>query len=313
MNISDNILSWLLSGDPAIRWQTLRDLIHAKPSITERERQKTMTEGWGARLLAHHQASGMWAGGLYTPKWISTTYTLLLLRSIGLPAGDPRIIKSCILLLDNGLYKDGGINFHFSMKCSETCATGMTLAILSHFQIDDERLETLVRYLFREQMPDGGWNCKAYRGATHSSFHTTISVLEGLHDYEKLQRPLSHQAKKYQKRAIEFLLRHRLYRSHRTGEIADPKILRFSFPARWHYDVLRSLDFFQESKVKHDNRLHDAIELVKKKRTDDGRWLLQGKHAGKTFFEMEKAGQPSRWNTLRALRVLQWYKGENND
>ncbi|MGD0338805.1 MAG: hypothetical protein ABSB78_08430 [Bacteroidota bacterium] len=313
MNISDNILSWLLSGDPAIRWQTLRDLVHADSSVIEREKQKTLSKGWGARLLAHRQASGMWAGGLYTPKWTSTTYTLLLLRSIGLPAGDPRIIKSCMLLLDNGLYKDGGINLFFSMKCSETCVTGMILAILSYFQINDKRLETLVRYLFKEQMPDGGWNCRAYRGATHSSFHTTISVLEGLRDYEKLQRPLSQRTKKYQQRAIEFLLQHRLFRSHRTSRIIDSKIVRFSFPTRWHYDVLRALDFFQECKVKHDNRLQDAIKLLQKKRTEDRRWLLQGVHSGKTFFEMEKPGQPSRWNSLRALRVLQWYKGENND
>lgn len=304
------VISWLLSGDPAIRWQTLRDLTDADIPTIDRERNKTLTEGWGRRLMAHRHSSGLWGGGLYNPKWISTTYTLLLLRSLGLPTGDPRITQSCMILLDNGLYNDGGINFHFSMKCSETCVTGIILAILSHFQIDDERLETLVGYLFKAQMPDGGWNCQAYRGATHSSFHTTISVLEGLHDYEKLERPLSLQTGKYQKRAVEFLLRHRLFRSHRTGKIVDPKMVRFSFPPRWHYDVLRGLDYFQECKVKHDKRLQNAIELVRKKKTDNGRWMLQGIHPGKTFFNLEKAGQPSRWNTLRALRVLQWFERE---
>jgi hypothetical protein len=120
----DSTISWLLSGDPAIRWQTLRDIVHAGSSKVEAERKKIFTKGWGARLLAKRQASGLWAGGLYNPKWISTTYTLLLLRSFGLPAGDSRITQSCLLLLENGLYKDGGINLHFSMKCSETCVTG---------------------------------------------------------------------------------------------------------------------------------------------------------------------------------------------
>jgi hypothetical protein len=156
-------------------------------------------------------------------------------------------------------------------------------------------------------MPDGGWNCQSYRGATHSSFHTTINVLEGLREVEK-RRP-SQALTDSQNRGVEFLLIHRLFRSHRTGAVVDPRMTRLSFPPHWRYDILRALDYCQERGQPADERLSDAITLLEQKQRPDGAWPLQNRHPGRTFFEMEEVGQPSRWNTLRALRVLNWYKG----
>jgi hypothetical protein len=309
---ADSAIPWLLDGDPAIRWQTLRDLVGKPERTVERERQKVAREGWGNRLLARQDAAGTWAtgqsadGGLYSPKWTSTTYTMLLLRDLGLPATNRQARKACAPLLDGGLQRDGGINYWWQGR-SETCITGMVLSILSHFEYDDDRLDTLVDYLLREQMPDGGWNCRRPDGATHSSVHTTISVLEGLRCYELHRGRKTSTVRGAQHRGREFLLVHRLFRSHRSGEIIKPIFLRFSFPPRWHYDILRALDYFQAVNAPCDSRLAEAIDIVRCSQGKDGRWLLQNRYRGKTYFELERLGAASRWNTLRALRVLKWW------
>jgi hypothetical protein len=307
---------WLLDGDPAIRWQVQRDLIGAADRIVAAEQRKVAREGWGARLLAEQGTDGRWAGGqssdggLYSPKWISTTYTMLLLRDFGLPADNPQACKACTLLLDRGLERDGGINYGMWDRMwgrSETCITGMVLSILSYFQYDDDRLDTVADHLLGEQMPDGGWNCRRRSGATHSSVHTTISVLEGLRFYEHHRGGKLQAVRAAQRRGREFLLVHRLFRSHRTGAVIKPIFTKFSFPPRWHYDILRALDYFQTVNATRDERLAEAIEIVRCARDDDGRWPLQNIYKGKTYFEMEKVGAPSRWNTLRALRMLKWW------
>jgi hypothetical protein len=339
---TDQVIRWLLDGDPAIRWQVLRDLVGAPESRVERERRKVAREGWGARLLAQQDPKGTWAGrkssdgGLYSPKWISTTYTMLLLRDFGLPATNRPARRACPILLDQGLQRDGGINYGWRGR-SETCITGMVLSILSAFEHDDDRLESIVDYLLAQQMPDGGWNCRRDLGATHASVHTTISVLEGLRHYERFRnswRRLPAAAAKSrrprdeakprrleaaatiaalraaQRRGREFLLVHRLFRSHRTGEIIKPIFLRFSFPPRWHYDILRALDYFQSANAPRDPRLAEAIDIVRKAQDTDGRWPLQNVYKGQTYFPLERVGAASRWNTLRALRVLKWWKGK---
>jgi hypothetical protein len=309
---ANGAIDWLLQGDPSIRWQTMRDLTDATETTFERERRKIPRDGWGARLLAHQDPKGTWAGrkssdsGLYSPKWISTSYTMLLLRDFGLPPTNRQVRKACPLLLDQGLQRDGGINYGWRGR-SETCITGMVLSLLSYFEYDDGRLDTVADYLLTEQMPDGGWNCQRDHGATHASVHTTISVLEGLRLYElhcgrKLQA-----VRAAQHRGREFLLVHRLFRSHRTGAIIKPIFIRFSFPPRWHYDILRALDYFQSVNASRDARLADAIELVRTAQDYDGRWPLHNTYKGKTYFELERLGKPSRWNTLRALRVLKWW------
>jgi hypothetical protein len=246
------VLPWLLEGDPAIRWQVLRDLAGEAENRIERERKRVARQGWGAQLLAKQDPQGTWAGGLtadsglYTPKWISTTYTMLLLRDFGLPAKDRKAKKACKLLLDRGLQPDGGVAYGTWAKWQrrgETCISGMVLSILSHFEYDDDRLDRVAGHLVAEQMPDGGWNCRRSGGATHSSVHTTISVLEGLRLYERHRAPEAKAIREAQRRGREFLLVHRLFRSHRTGEIIKPAFTRFAFPPRWHYDILRAGPF----------------------------------------------------------------------
>jgi hypothetical protein len=309
-------VQWLLEGDPAIRWQAFRDLAGAPERTVERERRKIAQEGWGARLLAKQDRGGRWAagksgdGGLYSPKWTSTTYTMLLLRDFGSPEDNARARIACKLLLDRGLQPDGGINYGDWAKWtkrSETCVTGMVLSILSYFQYDDPRLETIVAHLLDQQMPDGGWNCRRAYGAMHSSVNTTISALEGLRLYEQHRGRKAREARAAQARGREFLLIHRLFRSHRTGEIMKPAFVRLAFPPRWHYDILRALDYFQAVDAPRDPRLREAIDIVRNARRDDGRWPLQHTYKGKTYFEMERVGASSRWNTLRALRVLKWW------
>jgi hypothetical protein len=183
----------------------------------------------------------------------------------------------------------------------------MVLSILSYFECDDDRLDTIADHLLEQQMPDGGWNCRRRFGATHASVHTTISVLEGLRLYELHRRRKLVAVRAAQRRGREFLLVHRLFRSHRTGEIIKPIFTRFSFPPRWHYDILRALDYFQAVNAPCDQRLAEAIEIVQSTQRRDGRWSLQNRWKGKTYFELERLGAPSRWNTLRALRVLKWW------
>jgi hypothetical protein len=311
---TDGAIQWLLDGDPAIRWQTLRDLVGAAGRTVERERTRVARDGWGARLLARQDPEGTWAGGLssdgglYSPKWISTTYTMLLLRDFGLPANNRQARRACTLLLDGGLQRDGGLNYGWRGR-SEACITGMVLSILSYFEYDDDRLDIIADHLLEQQMLDGGWNCRRPFGATHSSAHTTISVLEGLRLYEVYRGRKVRVVQAAQRRGREFLLVHRLFRSHRTGEIIKPVFTLFSFPPRWHYDILRALDYFQAVNAPCDQRLAEAIDIVRSGRRDDGRWSLQHSYKGKTYFELERLGAPSRWNTLRAMRVLKWWIG----
>jgi hypothetical protein len=307
-NSLDPVIAWLLAGDPAIRWQALRDLVGAPDRTVERERRRISRDGWGARLLAKQHPAGTWARGLYTPKWISTTYTMLLLRDFGLMPSNRQARRACALLLDGGLQRDGGINYDWRGR-SETCISGMVLSLLSYFGSEDDRVATVAEHLLREQMPDGGWNCQRDFGATHSSVHTTISVLEGLRCYELQHRRHVRTVGAALRRGREFLLAHRLFRSHRTGTVINPVFVRFAFPPRWHYDVLRALDYFQAVHAPRDGRLAEAIDLVRGCCSEDGRWALQHAYRGKTYFELERLGAPSRWNTLRALRVLKWWDG----
>jgi hypothetical protein len=307
--MNDKTLSWLLEGDPSIRWQVQRDLLHLPPTKYEAERKKIAREGWGKRLLDLQDSDGRWGGGMYGPKFISTTYTMLTLRLLGLPPNNSQAKRACKLFLDEGFYTDGGINFfQYGWKYSETCITGMILSLLAYFRYPDVRLHAIAAHLAGQQMKDGGWNCESYKSATHSSFHTTISVLEGLYEYECFYPEKKKSISQIRARGHEFLLRHHLYKSHRTGEVFDPKMTAMPFPPRWRYDFLRGLNYFQACNAKKDERMKDAIELLKSKQKPDGRWMMNTGMTGRKFFDLEKPGQPSRWNTLRAMRVLGWWE-----
>ena len=184
----------------------------------------------------------------------------------------------------------------------------MILTLLSYFRFPDERVHAVAEFLLKEQMPDGGWNCQRVHGATHASFHTTISVLEGLDEYRQAYPEKALPVEQGMQKAHEFLLVHRLYKSHRTGKVADPAMTRLIFPPRWHYDVLRGLDYFQSVRANYDERMNDAIEILKAKQQPNGRWVAYRGWPGRVFLELEKAGEDSRWNTLRALRVLKWWE-----
>jgi len=308
--IADNLyghnISWLLEGDPAIRWQVKRDLLGKPLSEWRAERRKIGSEGWGKRLLDEQNENGMWSRGLYSPKWISTHYTLMLLRRLGISAENEQARKGCKLLIDKGVYKDGGINFFRSMDHSETCVSGMVLSLWAYFNIPDKRINNLVSFLLKQQMADGGWNCESFNGAKHSSLHTTISVLEGLREYEKMHLEPCQKCVDARLKAHEFLLEHKLYKSDKTGNVIKPQFTRITFPPRWYYDILRTLDYFQECKAEKDNRFQDAMDVLIKKEKN-GQWLMQSQHPGKVYFVLEETGSPSRLNTLRALRVMKWW------
>lgn len=302
------IINWLMEGDPCVRWQVQRDLLGETSSTYTRTRKMIEEKGWGKKLLSHQDETGTWGGGYYSPKWISTHYTLISLTRLGLPQNNTQALKGCQLYLDQAYYEpDGGMNISVSYDYSETCVTGMALNILSYFNYPDPRLKHLVDHLLRQQMQDGGWNCESYNGATHSSFHTTISVLEGLLTYQKNTSIGTQEVTESRLKAHEFLLQHKLFRSHRTGKIIHQRMTRFPFPPRWFYDVLRSLDYFQSARAVHDPRFKDAIDLLLKKQTRDQTWRSYRGPSGRTFFDLEPVGVPGRMNTLRALRVLKWW------
>lgn len=309
MRLSRDTGRWLLEGDVAVVWQTQRDLLGRAASTWQAARRRVSSEGWAARLLARRAEDGTWGGGLYGPKWTSTFYTLQLLTQLGVPPDNRAAVESCLLLVDRGVTEAGGVSL-WTSPYTDTCVTGMLLSMACYFGLfSDERVPRMTTWLLQEQMRDGGWNCERAGGATHASFHTTISVLEGLTAFEAGATTLKGATKRAAKAGREFFLRHQLYRSCRTARIVRASFSRLSFPARWFFDILRGLEHFASVRAAWDPRLDDAVTVLSNRARGDGRWPVQNRHTGKVFFELEKAGRPSRMNTLRALRVLQWVEG----
>ena len=239
--IPDDVLAWLLAGDPAISWQAMRDLTATPADAVAHERSRIAVEGWGARLLAAQDSDGCWAGALYSPKWTSTTYTLLLLHWLGLPGGNAQALVGCRQLWEGARFYGGGLNLAGTIREPETCITSMLVLLAASFGYQDSRLAPTVTWLLGQQPDDGGWNCESIRhGSRHGSFHTTISALDALLVYHEAGGtvPVDDALVSGQ----QFLLRHSLYRSHRTGLVVDAAFTRFPFPPQWHYDVLRGLE-----------------------------------------------------------------------
>lgn len=302
-----SVLAWLLDGDPSIRWQVLRDLDGASTQETDAERRRIGSEGWSARLLAAQDADGRWAHALYSPKWTSTTYTLLLLHWLGLPPRHPQALAGCRQVWDGARFFDGGLTLAKSIHQPETCITAMLVLLASSFGHDDERVDPAVRWLVAQQLDDGGWNCETIRsGSRHGSFHTSISALDALLEYERQGGKVPVGAA--MKRGRAFFLDHKMYRSHRTGDVVNASFTRFPFPPQWHFDVLRGLEHFRAAGAPPDERLGDAVDVVRRAQRRDGTWPVHRCYSGKTWFSMESPG-PSRWATLRALRVLRWWDG----
>ena len=309
------ILDWLLDADPAIRWQVLRDLVHAPAEVVAAERARVATEGWGARLLALQGEDGQWARGACFPAnfkwsdenqgqpWTSTLPTLQLLYDFGIDPHSDRIPRAVALVKDHCRWEHAGQPF-FSGEV-EPCINGRTVLLGTYFGLN---VEGIVARLLGEQLEDGGWNCEVENGSVRSSFATTINVLEGLLAHERATGG-SQESIAARRRGEEYLLERKLFRRKSTGEVVNPAWLQFSFPVRWHYDVLRALDYFRSAADVPDSRISEAIDVLRSKEQPDGTWLLENTHPGKIHFALEDGdGQPSRWNTLRALRVLSWYE-----
>jgi hypothetical protein len=302
------IVRWLLDGDPAIRWQVMRDLLGEDGETFTQERMHVSSAGWGADLLSRQDTSGRWAEQLYDHKWLSTTYTMQLLRRMGLDPENPQAYDACQQLLDGGYKKGGALSFAKTVSHIDLGIIGLVLSILAYFVHLDQRVHAVVEFILDQQLPNGSWLPEPGLKRLQYIFAGTMLVLDGLREYEKRYSTSSTQVVEAQIRGREFLLSHQLFKFKDTKETIDQKMTRFSFPPRWHYDVLVALDYFQDCRADKDERLKAAIELVKSKRRKDGRWNLQNRHPGKTYFEMEEVGQPSRWNTLRALRILKWWR-----
>ncbi len=317
------VIQWLLDGDPAIRWQVLRDLTGAPAAVIAAERARVATEGAGAQLLALQGDDGAWGGTAWNHGWNSTMHVLTLLREFGLDPAGAAAQRAVNLVRERvhwmGWDWDGawrGQDFvgnpYFAGEV-EPCINGQVGASGAYFGQDVERI---IDRLLAEQLADGGWNCEAENGSTRSSFNTTICVLEALLEYELAgatqDATRMSAVTAVRLRGQEYLLERRLFRRLTTGEVIDPTWLQFSFPNWWHYDVLRGLDYLRRAGAKPDQRAAEAIALVESKRGTDGRWLLDHQHPGKMPVDLgEGEGQPSRWNTLRALRVLGWYAGRS--
>ncbi len=309
-----SVIDWLLDSDPSIRWQTMRDLVGAPAEQAAAERARVATDGAGARLLALQGTDGRWGGAAWNRGWDSTMHVLMLLRDLGLdPASDPAR-RAVGLVRDRVTWKGSGppecdANPFFAGEL-EPCLNGQVAAIGAYFGQD---VRGLIDRLLREQLPDGGWNCEAENGSVRSSFNTTICVLEALLEHE-LTGAANPRVTGARLRGQEYLLERRLFRRLSTGEvIRDRKAggadwTRFAFPTWWHYDVLRGLEYLRRAGVTPDERVSEAIQLVESKADSDGRWSLEIRHPSRMPVEIDEGeGRPSRWNTLRALRVLNWY------
>ncbi|MBC7877942.1 MAG: hypothetical protein H7Y59_12305 [Anaerolineales bacterium] len=320
------VIQWLLDSDPSIRWQVMRDLTNAPAEEVAAARAKVATEGWGAQLLALQGADGSWAGEAWNHGWDSTMHILSLLREMGLDPASDEARHAVGLVRDQVRWKgwdwDGtwrGAEFDgnpFFAGEVEPCINGQVWASSAYFG-QDTQSERILNLLLGEQLPDGGWNCEAENGSTRSSFNTTICVLEALLEYE-LAGGNSAEVTESRHRGEEYLLDRRLFHRLSTGEVigqdrtGKSAFTRFAFPTWWHYDVLRGLEYLRRAGTAPDERMAEAIELVESKRDGDGRWLLENQHPGTMAVEMDESeGRPSRWNTLRALRVLKWYSAGN--
>ncbi len=311
-------LDWLLDSDPAIRWQALRDLADASPDQVAAERARVATEGWGARLLDLQDQDGQWAGGALFPArwfqeghsmkvegqpWTATAFILQLLRDFGIDPRNNRVHQGVAKVRDNSRWEHAGQRF-FDGEV-EPCINGRVASLGVYFEQD---VDSVVARLLGEQLEDGGWNCEVENGSVRGSFDTTINVLEGLLAHERATGG-SPESIAVRRRGEEYLLERKLFRRKSTGEVIKPGYVQFVFPPRWHYDVLRGLDYFRSTGDGPDPRLDEAIELLRSKQQPDGTWLLENTYRGVVHFQLEDGdGRPSRWNTLRALRVLRWHE-----
>ena len=303
------VIDWLLEGDPAIRWQVMRDLLDEPPAVWEAERRRMLDEGWVAELLARRGANGEWPAG----RWTASTWTLLLLIALGVPERHPAAQPELGALVDRFIPPDKEVDGDALLEHVDLCHLGFWLGLSAYFlDPGDPRLLPLAEAILSAQFADGGWNChmRNHPHRTHSSFHTTFNVLENVRIAVDQGAVPAAAFRDAEARAAELMLEHRLFRSDHTGEVISERFTQLTYPWHWHYTFLRGLDYLRLTPAIADERVDDAIELLESARKPNGRWPLQKRIPGKLLVEMEKPGQESRWNTLRALRVLRARKGQ---
>jgi hypothetical protein len=307
-------LDWLLDADLAIRWQAMRDLTDAPVNEVASERARVPTEGWAARLLGLQGPDGYWPTVTPEPEWISLL-ALLMLADMGIDPLTDDVQRAVELVRGNATWHSRGPWGGTPLFAGEVepCINGRVVRAGAYYGVD---VQPIVDRLLGEQMADGGWNCEQENGATVGSFHTTINVLEGLLEYERaFGGPMGVAAAR--RRGEDYLLARRMFRRLSTGEVVDQAFTQFSFPTGYHYDVLRGMDYLRAAGVTGDERLDEAVDVVRSKRDAEGRWPLENPHESELVdarmrdlgFDMdEREGRPSRWNTLRAMRILAWFE-----
>jgi len=298
----NDTIEWLIDGDPVIQWQTMRELLHEPEIAWQAERRRIPECGWGKGFIEALRPDGNWPPG----RWTDTVWTLLVIMDCGMLPDQPQILAAAQKFIDRNLTPEHAVDEKWLTTRMDLCHLGFWLRIGAYFLGPDPRFENLASFILRMQMEDGGWNCRRrnYPKTHHGSFHTTFNVLEGLsaaRDAGILSQDTFRQS---EARALEFMLVHRLYRSDKTGEIIDERFTHLTFPSHWHYTFLRALDYMRNCPEISDPRLSDPISLLERRRDKNGRWPVEKRIPGTTLFDMEKPGGESRWNTLRALRVL---------
>jgi hypothetical protein len=301
----DGVVRWLMDSDPAIRWQVMRDLVHETPDNYEAEREKVAQSGWGLTLLAQQSADGLWGNSLYNGKWTSTTYSLYLLKVLGLVPRHSQALAGCSPLIEGGLYEGREIRFSRGQAAADLGVTALVLSITSYFGWPIEEISAIAAYLGDRQLPVGSWLPNDSESASDYEFETTLLVVEALMQFERASGERAGPVSVARQRGWRFLLERNL--GLESGGPIKGGWTSFSFPPYWFYDCLTALDCLRASGYERDPGAQKAVDLVNARCVQNGRWQRGAKHAGRTYFEMEPAGEPSRWNTLRALRVLEWW------
>ena len=291
-----------MEGDPVIRRQTMRDLLDVPENEWRAERERTAVCGWGAAFLAAMTPDGSWPDG----RWTGTVWTLLSVIDCGLPADHPKLRQAALGFLNSNLTARRLASSHELLGGTDLCHLGFWLRIGAYFLGNDPRLKFLAETILSTQLSDGGFNCRIRTESKviHSSFHTTFNVLEGLREAADAGIVAPDVFRQTERRALEFMLAHKLYRSDKTGEVVSERFLHPTYPSHWHYTVLRGLDYIRNCPEIADERLADPISAMVARRTPNGRWPVEKRIPGLTHFDMERFGGESRWNTLRMMRVL---------
>jgi hypothetical protein len=297
-----DVVEWLLDSERAIRWQVLRDLTDAPAAEVAAERARVAHEGWGAALLRAQDADGRWGGGTFFPRGTATFDSLHLLYLLGVDPGSAEV-REALAPVHEAARWDYDPSLRFWEGEVEPCINGRVLAIGAYFGQD---VRSIAERLVTEQMDDGGWNCEQENGSTRGSFDTTINVLEGLLEYER-SAGANGDVRAARLRGEGYLLDRGLLRRRSDGGIPQERWLQVGFPYSWEYDVLRALDLLRDAGREPDERISEALDVIESKRDRDGRWPLEVAYHDRQLVDPgERPGEPSRWITLRALRVLRW-------